>query len=412
MHELRIPSITKNRLWIYASEGTIDAASIFFSHPLAQGQSRHLRKTSQAFPPDYRMATCKSLFMAPEAGRCAMSNNQSAPPSLQCDKSGPCTNGVFTLYSANHFQSLPEPMWLIDGVLPGTGLACVYGPSGLGKSFICFDMAATVALGRPWFGHPTKQTRVVYVPLEGRSGFSRRIRAWAVKHGINVPDDVRFLKEPFGLNSNNDAEMLAGAINQCGGAGLIIIDTLNKAAHGADENSSAEMGRIIAGATTLQELTSALVLLVHHPGKDGSRGLRGHSSLHAALDSIIEIKKDGELIRWNLVKSKDGEDGINHAFRLLEVEIGCDGTGKAIKSCVVQEVEGATSYKKQSEPRGPNQQLILAAVLEIFVQEKIHDATENSDQVVGIPIDDVLSGVKNEGGVGCINQAGILGCVW
>lgn len=41
---------------------------------------------------------------------------------------------LFSLLSAQDFIDREEPDWLIDEVLPNTGLASVYGPSGVGKT--------------------------------------------------------------------------------------------------------------------------------------------------------------------------------------------------------------------------------------------------------------------------------------
>ena len=225
-----------------------------------------------------------------------------------------CSNDLFTLVSASEFSSLPELSWLIDNVLPSSGLASVFGASGVGKSFVCLDMAAAIARGSDWFGHATDQCRVVYVVLEGQAGFRRRVKAWETHHGEPFPANAKFVFDPFAFTVPNHAARLGELINQCGGAGLVIIDTLNKSAPGCDENSSSDMGKILAGASELQQVTGGMTLLVHHPGKDGSRGLRGHSSLHAALDTVIEVVQDGELICWKLVKCKDGEDGLTHPW--------------------------------------------------------------------------------------------------
>ncbi len=199
--------------------------------------------------------------------------------------------------------------------------------------------------------------------------------------------------------ADNHARKLGELINQCGGAGLVIIDTLNKSAPGTDENSSSDMGKILAGASELQAATGGMTLLVHHPGKDATRGLRGHSSLHAALDTVIEVIRDEELIRWKLVKCKDGEDGLTHLFNLSVVELGSDAKGKTIKSCVVTEVEGGFIPTKIREPKGAHQKAILAAVRSLLVPQRIKCAFENPDwpngSVEGIPLDVLLSRIKN-----------------
>lgn len=333
--------------------------------------------------------------MAPEARRYAMSDYRTHPRSGPSEATAKCcTNGQFTLVSAKDFPNFPEMTWLIDDILPSSGIAAVYGPSKVGKSFLCIDMAVSVAAGLPWFGHQTQRCKVVYVVLEGHAGFRRRALGWALYQGITFPDDVKFVFDRFTLNTTDHPSSLASAINKSGGAGLIFIDTMNKAAPGADENSSSDMGRILAGAMALHEATGALVVLVHHPGKDASRGLRGHSSLLAALDAVIELDRDGERRRWRLDKIKDGEEGLSHAFELKVVELGVSASGKAIRTCVAVEVEGVAFLKKRNEPRGPNQQAILSAMQAILVQQRISTFLD-PDSPDGIPFDEALMRIKD-----------------
>lgn len=67
----------------------------------------------------------------------------------------------------------------------------------------------------------------------------------------------------------------------------------------------------------LRLLTDGLVVLVHHTGKDTAQGMRGHSSLFAALDGAIEVKRNNAGRTWTVAKTKDGEDGKTTAFKLL-----------------------------------------------------------------------------------------------
>ncbi len=90
--------------------------------------------------------------------------------------------GSFKFLSAKDLQRVPGMPWRVDGVIPGAGLAGLYGPSGVGKTFLALDLAAAVAGGRVWFGHKTVQGRVVYVVLEGRAGLRNRIDAWEHFH--------------------------------------------------------------------------------------------------------------------------------------------------------------------------------------------------------------------------------------
>jgi hypothetical protein len=107
--------------------------------------------------------------------------------------------------------------------------------------------------------------------------------------------------------------------------------------------------------------------VVHHTGKDASKGLRGHSSLHAALDTAIEVRRDGDNREWLIAKSKDGEDGGVHAFKLEVVELGSDEDGDPITSCIVYPLEGvADKVKKILPPKSGNQRVIWDALGELF----------------------------------------------
>lgn len=198
----------------------------------------------------------------------------------------------YTILSSYDLLSAPLMRWMVYGVLPAEGLAALYGASGSGKSFLTLSMGAAIATGdNCWFGHRITQVPVTYVCLEGDAGMSKRLKAWSLYFKRSLPDPLRFITQPFDFLSNDVLELAKAVISAGGANGLVIIDTLNRAAPGADENSSVDMGKIIAAAKELQSLIGGLVLLVHHTGKDARRGLRGHSSLYASLDAAIEVIK-------------------------------------------------------------------------------------------------------------------------
>jgi hypothetical protein len=64
------------------------------------------------------------------------------------------------------------------------------------------------------------------------------------------------------------------------------------------------MGEILEAAKRLQSLTGGLVVLVHHTGKDATKGLRGHSSLFAAMDAAVEVSRDGDRREWKVAKAR------------------------------------------------------------------------------------------------------------
>lgn len=275
---------------------------------------------------------------------------------------------AFKLLTAVDLGALPQQSWLIRGLLPKAAAGAVFGPSGAAKTFAVLSMAATGAEGGYCFGYRSKgNQRWLYVALEGQSAFQKRVQAWERFNERPFPDGVRFLFEPFKLTERGDVLGLAASIDAAGGADVIVIDTLNRAAPEADENSSVDMGRILEAMKELHATTGALVLIVHHSGKNVLSGMRGHSSLFAALDVVIEVTRTDDRRELRIAKLKDDEDGAVHPFRLHVVDLGEDEEGEPITSCVVvTDDEPTPDVSRVKLPKGGNQKIVLDALRPLF----------------------------------------------
>lgn len=238
---------------------------------------------------------------------------------------------TFAFLTGADILAMPRTQWRMKGALPAVGIAAIFGPSGSGKSFLALDMAFAIAEGAEWFGIRASASPVVYVNLESSGGLKLRLTAWQMDRKRPIPDGARFVIEPFHILE--DTESLVAGI---AAGSVVFVDTLNAATSGLDENSSRDMGLILEAAKTLQRLTGGLVVLVHHTGKDAAKGLRGHSSLLAALDAVIEVGRNGDARYWRMSKSKESEDGKRRGFRLKPVGLGYDEDGEPETSCVVE----------------------------------------------------------------------------
>ncbi len=276
----------------------------------------------------------------------------------------------YKIRSAEELANAPPLKWIVRGLLPMTGLAALYGPSGVGKSFLTLYLAVTIAGGASeWFGKRVTHCPVTYCVLEGEAGMGKRIKAWELHHGKPLPNRLRFVTQAVHLTEYQDVGDLAKAIQHAGGNdGVVILDTLNRAAPGADENSSQDMGLILAAAKQLQELVGGLVLLVHHTGKDQDKGMRGHSSLFAALDGAISVTKPTSGPCWSVAKSKDDATGAVSGFNLKVVTMGVDDDGEEITSCVV-EPSGVSSAFGSATQLTDNQQVAFDVLQSRFIVE-------------------------------------------
>jgi len=267
----------------------------------------------------------------------------------------------YTFLTTDELQNLPTTKWRVKGLFPEHGLGSIYGPSGSGKSFLALDLMASIACGITFYGHKTTQCPVVYVALEGTGGIAKRVEAYETHHKIKLPSTFRIVTDMLSLFSS-EASIFAEAVIEAGlNEGVIVIDTLAQSAPGSDENSSAHMGTIIANAQLLQKMTNSLVVLIHHTGKDTSRGARGHSSLYAALDAALEVKRTQGGLEWLSAKVKDGASGNATSFRLERVALGQDEDGDEISSCVAL----GDLFRKPplAQPNGKNQRAVLDALL-------------------------------------------------
>ena len=110
---------------------------------------------------------------------------------------------------------------------------------------------------------------------------------------------------------------------------LIVIDTISRAMAGGDENSSKDMGAIVAATSRLQAETKAHVLWIHHMPQDGAERLRGHGALLGAMDTTVHVES-GDVKSATVVKANDSEEGEKVVFTLESVTIGPETTAPVV----------------------------------------------------------------------------------
>ena len=256
----------------------------------------------------------------------------------------------FPVYGPGEFLTRPPLRWIVKKLVPQAQLGMVFGDSGSGKSFWSLDLACHIARGIPWRGNNVRQQRVVYCAAEGAAGFGKRIAGYA-RHSVVDPAslDIRIIDRPPNLMEMQDALDLAKAIKRCGPVGVVFIDTLAQVTPGANENAGEDMGTLTYHCRLIAQATGAVVILVHHTGKDAGKGARGHSSLRAACDFMIEIVNFGKSRIASVYKMKDGEQGAEYGFELTDVMLDeMDDDCELITTCVITHTDKAAPAKLQS----------------------------------------------------------------
>lgn len=234
----------------------------------------------------------------------------------------------FKFLTITQLVRLPFVPWRIVGVVPGRGLIVLYGQPGSGKTFAATELAIAIVRGARWHGRRVKQGNVIYIAAEGH--LRSRIEAYLAHTGLRAEDlgGLRIVQQPVNL-LDPDADLrelidgLVALAKSTGPIALVIVDTLNRAMAGGDENSSEDMGRMVAAAQCIEDALGCAVCYVHHSGKDASKGARGHTSLKGATEAELEVTRRGklrELVARKLREALDGE--VLLAFKLTAVDLG------------------------------------------------------------------------------------------
>lgn len=266
---------------------------------------------------------------------------------------------VEELVSAGHLPTIP---WLpvdqvervidvkdfVEGFLRDSENSVLYGRPNCGKTFCAIDLALHVALGRTWHRRAVEQGAGIYIALEGGHGAKNRIVAFKEHHQITQTIPLALISQAVTIATPEGFNLLLATIREIeatqGKTRFIVIDTLARAMAGMDENSTKDMSLFIAYCDALRERTGAHVMLIHHTGKDATKGARGSSALLGAVDTEIELSRedDGQIVTVSVTKQREMEKTQDMFYTLKKVTLGVDRRGKEVTSCVVAPTETDT----------------------------------------------------------------------
>jgi hypothetical protein len=241
--------------------------------------------------------------------------------------------------------------WLVEGIIPQHGCVGIIGDSGSGKTHVVAALNYSVATGTPWAGKAVRKNVAIYVTGEGVNGYRKRIKAQRQRFGeADIP--YYLISESPNLGSaDGDAQLLIARIREqvSGSVGLVTLDTIARSMGPGDENSVRDIMQFMANAEMIGRALGCVVVVVHHIGKDLSRGARGSSALKAALDAEILVQGlDGERT-MTVTKAKDGEAGLIAKFVLDVVDIS-RSSDRRVTSCVVRFTQNWQSGADAAKP--------------------------------------------------------------
>lgn len=284
------------------------------------------------------------------------------------------------LVSFGELVARPPAPWRVRGVLREQSMAMIYGRRGCYKSFLALDLAACIALGRPWHGHAVETAGlVIYVAAEGGGGMVQRARAWAEQAGVD-PNmvNILFVTEPVVVTSDDSQsegmdvliDRIQDAIEYAPGdspeycdpedgqpfehptarewPALIVIDTLARCFLG-NENGTEDMGRFVQGVDRLRHEFDCSILIVHHTGRDETRE-RGNTALPGACDTIFKLEADADehSLEFTCEKMKDGREPMPTTFSFREVAVkrrASDDPNEELTSVIIEAGKSSPEQK-------------------------------------------------------------------
>jgi hypothetical protein len=238
------------------------------------------------------------------------------------------------------------PDWQLEKFVQTNSLSAIYAPSGSFKTFVALDMGLSIATGQPWHGHRVRQGRVLYVASEGSASFAFRVQAWA-----NARYDGRLIPASHFMHLSEDVNLLSAdelrafveaAQEQMEGLDFVIFDTLARAMAGADENATKDMVALVSNIDKLRGILGTSAMVIHHTGKDESKGGRGSNALRGALDHEFRLRREpaDDKVKLITTKQKDADEAMPIWLKLGRIEVTHPKTGEVRTSLVPTLCEG------------------------------------------------------------------------
>lgn len=222
------------------------------------------------------------------------------------------TNWRRYVHSGAGIAELPPVRWSLRGRMPMQGLTVLYAPPKGGKSFVAVEVSLRAALGEEFWGeHFHHTSEVLYIAAERANEVRDRIEAACKRRGVPFPKNLHLLARTEGppqVNRDDDHEALIQLVRDIKPT-LIVFDTFARMSLGIEENSAKDMGPTVEKFLALVRAagTECAGLIVHHAGKDNTKGLRGSTALLGAVDAVWKVSPEGKGMRLEVEAINAGE---------------------------------------------------------------------------------------------------------
>lgn len=219
----------------------------------------------------------------------------------------------------------PVEQWLVDKLLPKSGLGLILAAEKTGKSFFALQLALCVGAGVDFVDRPVRRSSVLLIEEEGSpAGYQRRMRRQVAALGLDpAAVSAHFLvRKQVRLDDPAILDAIGALVRELG-IRLVVVGPLSQVAQIEDENKSGEINALVRRLNGFVAEHELLLLLVHHRRKSGNgqgrpkgvsaffESARGSNALVAAIDVGIGLyREQSEEDAWMYVLQRDAESYV------------------------------------------------------------------------------------------------------
>lgn len=205
----------------------------------------------------------------------------------------------------------PERQWMVDGLVPMFNVTLLSGDGGLGKSLATQQLLTSAALGKPWFGRPTRKVRAIGIFCEDdKDELHRRQHDICRRMGVRLGDmeDLQLLSRVGHDNSMMEFERWEGKPGaptdfyfqlletiKHFGAQLIVLDSLHDLFSG-NENSRHQARQFVGMLRGMAMTSGGALVLNSHPSAAGlntGSGTSGSTAWNNTVRSRLYMTREG-----------------------------------------------------------------------------------------------------------------------
>jgi hypothetical protein len=197
----------------------------------------------------------------------------------------------------------PEKLWLIESLWAQGAVGIIGGAPKCCKSWLGLDMALSVASATPCLGHfAVKQPgpALIFMAEDANGAVRARIEALCAHRRLDIDRLNLYVitASTLRLDLEQDQKRLKATVATLR-PHLVLLDPLVRL-HRLDENSAADISKLLGFVREMQRTYDTAVVLVHHASKkhhaQPGQALRGSSDLHAFGDSNAYLARHKQRI--------------------------------------------------------------------------------------------------------------------